>query len=107
MAQAFTDANFEQEVLNSDVPVLVDFWAEWCGPCKLLGPIVEELAEEYKGKAVKIGKMEVDENEQTPSQYQVMSIPTLIFFKNGQPVQQMVGMQTKADLKAALDALMA
>ncbi len=107
MAQVFTDASFDQEVLKSDVPVLVDFWAEWCGPCKLLGPIVEELAQEYQGKAIKIGKMEVDENEQTPAQYQVMSIPTLIFFKNGQPVQQMVGMQTKADLKAALDALMA
>lgn len=107
MAQVFTDASFDQEVLKSDVPVLVDFWAEWCGPCKLLGPIVEELAQEYQGKPIKIGKMEVDENEQTPAQYQIMSIPTLIFFKNGQPVQQMVGMQTKADLKAALDALMA
>ena len=107
MAQTFTDANFEQEVLQSDVPVLVDFWATWCGPCKLLGPIVEELANEYQGKPVKIGKMEVDENEQTPPQYQIMSIPTLVFFKNGQPVQQMVGMQTKEDLKAALDALMA
>jgi|GEM_PF-91124 thioredoxin len=105
MAQAFTDANFKQEVLQSDVPVLVDFWASWCGPCKLLGPLIEELAEEYKGKAVKIGKMEVDENESTPAQYQVMSVPTLIFFQNGKPVQQMIGMQTKADLKAALDGL--
>lgn len=107
MAQTFSDSTFKQDVLESKVPVLVDFWASWCGPCKLLGPIVEELATEYKDKPVKIGKLEVDENEQTPAQYQVMSVPTLIFFKGGQPVQQMIGMQTKADLKAALDALMA
>ncbi len=107
MEHTFTDSTFQQEVLESDVPVLVDFWASWCGPCKLLGPIVEELAKEYAGKPIKIGKMEVDENEMTPAQYQVMSIPTLIFFKGGKPVQQMIGMQTKADLKAALDAVMA
>jgi len=107
MAMQFTDANFNTEVLESKTPVLVDFWASWCGPCKLLGPLVEELAVEYKDKPIKIGKMEVDENEQTPPQYQVMSIPTLIFFKDGKPVQQMVGMQTKADLKEAIDALLA
>lgn len=107
MLQHFTDANFKQEVIESKQPVLVDFWASWCGPCKLLGPLVEELANEYKDKSIKIGKMEVDENEQTPPQYQVMSIPTLIFFKDGKPVQQMVGMQTKEDLKEALDALLA
>lgn len=107
MVLELTDQSFKQEVLDSNVPVLVDFWASWCGPCKLLSPLVEELANEYKGKPVKIAKMEVDANEATPAQYQIMSVPTLIFFKNGQPVQQMIGMQTKADLKAALDAVMA
>ncbi|EKD76264.1 MAG: Strongly similar to thioredoxin [uncultured bacterium] len=107
MALELTDQTFKQEVLDSNVPVLVDFWASWCGPCKVLSPLVEELATEYKDKPVKIAKMEVDANEVTPAQYQIMSVPTLIFFKDGKPVQQMIGMQTKDDLKAALDAVMA
>ncbi|MBI2415920.1 MAG: thioredoxin [Candidatus Kerfeldbacteria bacterium] len=101
-----TDANFKTEVLEAPVPVLVDFWATWCGPCRVLGPIVEDLANDYKDQPVKIGKMEVDANEQTPAQYQIMSVPTLIIFKGGQPVQQMIGVQSKEDLKAALDEAM-
>lgn len=107
MALELTDQTFKQEVLDSTVPVLVDFWASWCGPCKVLAPLIEELTAEYKGKPVKIAKLEVDANEVIPAQYQIMSVPTLIFFKNGQPAQQLIGMQTKDDLKAALDAIMA
>lgn len=103
MAQQITDANFEQEVLKSDVPVLVDFWAPWCGPCQQLGPIVEELATDNEGKPVKVVKMNIDENSGTPSQFGVMSIPTIIVFKGGAPVEQMVGVQDKATLQAKLD----
>lgn len=105
VAQHFTDDSFEAEVLKSDVPVLVDFFATWCGPCHQLAPIVEELASEYKGK-IKIGKLDVDEANATASQYQVMSIPTLIFFKNGQPVDKAVGFLSKEALKEKLDALL-
>lgn len=105
MAQEITDAQFEQEVLQSNVPVLVDFWAPWCGPCKVLGPIVEELAKDNEGKPVKIVKLNIDENPENPSKYGVMSIPTLIFFKGGQPVEQLVGVQDKAVLQAKLDEL--
>lgn len=101
MAQQFTDQNFDQEVLKSDKPVLVDFWAAWCGPCQMMGPIVDELAEEMKDK-VKIGKLNVDENRETATNYSVMSIPTLIIFKDGKVVKQLVGVQAKENLKEEL-----
>ncbi len=94
MAMQFTDDNFQDEVLNSDKPVLVDFWAEWCMPCQMLGPIIEQLGEELGDKVV-VGKLNVDENRQTAANYQVMSIPTVLLFKDGQIVQQFVGVQPK------------
>jgi thioredoxin 1 len=97
-----TDDSFENEVLNSDQPVLVDFWAEWCGPCRMIGPIVEELADEYDGKA-KIGKVNVDEN-QVATKYGIRSIPALLIFKNGEVVDQIVGAVPKQQLKKQLDA---
>jgi len=99
----FTDANFEQEVLKSDKPVFVDFWAPWCGPCLILGPIVEELAQEVTN--VKIGKLNVDENAATASAYGIMSIPTMKVFKGGQVVKEFVGVQSKETLKNELASL--
>jgi len=104
MAQAVTDADFEAEVIKSDIPVLVDFWAPWCGPCKQMLPIVEELAGEYEGK-VKIVKVNVDESTEAPGKYNVMSIPTFIIFKNGEPTATFVGSKSKEDVMKELDAV--
>jgi thioredoxin 1 len=97
------DANFESEVLRSGLPVVVDFWAAWCGPCKMMSPIIEKVAEQYAGK-LKFGKLNVDENPQTASQYQAMSIPTLIFFRNGAAADRSVGTIPEAELRAKIDS---
>lgn len=104
MALQFTDTNFKTEVLESDMPVLVDFYADWCGPCRMIAPYVAELAEEYQG-VFKIGKLNVDNEPNTTAQYKVMSIPTLIFFKNGQPVDTIVGAVPKKYLQEKIEAL--
>ena len=99
-----TDQNFKSEVLESTIPVLVDFWAEWCHPCKIVGPIVEELATEYAGK-LKVGKVDVDKN-QVGGDYGIMSIPTLLIFQNGQVVRSMVGAQSKESFKKEIDSVL-
>lgn len=98
----FTDTNFKKEVLESHLPVVVDFWATWCAPCKMIAPIVDELAKEYHDK-VKIGKVNVDENPKTATHYSIMSIPTLIFIKNGKVMDKVVGVLSKADLKRKIE----
>lgn len=98
-----TDQNFEGEVLKSNVPVLVDFWAPWCGPCQMMGPIIEELAGEFDSSKVKIGKLNVDENQAVAGKYEVMSIPTFLVFKGGQVVDQMVGGVPKEKLKGMVE----
>jgi thioredoxin 1 len=105
MALEITDANFEELVLKSDKPVLVDFWAEWCGPCRMVGPVVEELAKEYDGKAV-IGKVNVDNNSEISTKYGIRNIPTLLVFKNGEVVEKQVGVAAKNVLAGKLDAHM-
>jgi thioredoxin 1 len=100
-----TDAEFENEVLKADKPVLVDFWAAWCGPCKAIGPTVEELANEYAGR-VAVAKMNVDENPQTPGKYGIRAIPTLIVFKDGQVAEQITGAVAKAQIIKALDKVL-
>ena len=102
MASEVTDAEFEQEVLKSDQPVLVDFWAPWCGPCRQIGPMIEELSSENEGTA-KIRKMNIDESPATPQQLGVTSIPTLVLFKNGAEVQRFVGVQPKTKLQSAIN----
>ncbi|MDA1307194.1 MAG: thioredoxin [Acidobacteria bacterium] len=98
----FTDGNFSESVLKSSTPVLVDFWAEWCGPCRALGPTIDALASEYAGK-VSVGKLNVDENPTVTTQYQVRGIPTVMVFKGGEVVDQIVGMADKAEFKKAID----
>ena len=100
----FTDDNFSVEVEQSDVPVLVDFWAVWCGPCKAIAPIVDELATEYEGR-VKVGKLNVDENREVPGKFRITSIPTLLLFKEGKVVQQFVGFRPKNVFTSALDGV--
>ncbi|GAB6182038.1 thioredoxin [Desulfotomaculum defluvii] len=105
MALELNAANFETEVLKSDIPVLVDFWAAWCGPCRAIAPVVEQLATEFAGK-VKVAKVNVDENRELAQQYGVMSIPTIIFFKNGEKADQVIGFTGKADLEKKLNAIL-
>ena len=99
-----TDDNFEAEVLKSDIPVLVDIWAPWCGPCRIVGPIIEELAGEYAGK-MKVGKLNVDDNSETAMKYQVQSIPTILIFKDGQEIQRIIGARPKPAFKKEIDAV--
>jgi len=101
-----TEQNFAQEVVNSPAPILVDFWAEWCGPCKMIGPVLDELADEYAGR-VRIGKLNVDEHQSLAAQYGVRAIPTLLVFKQGQVAEQIVGAKGKRELKASLDRVAA
>ncbi len=98
-----TDQNFDNDVLKSSDPILVDFWADWCGPCKMIAPVLEELAKDFNGR-IKIAKMNIDESPMTPGKYNVRSIPTLILFKDGKPVDQQLGAQPKSKLSAWLES---
>ena len=104
MALVFTDEN-TKEAIQSGKPVVVDFWAEWCGPCRMVGPVVEELAKEYEGRVI-IGKLDVDENVETPNEYGIRNIPTILFFKDGQIVDKQIGAAAKAALVAKVEALL-
>jgi thioredoxin 1 len=105
MALEVTDASFEKEVLQSNVPVIVDFWAEWCGPCRMVAPLVKEIATEFDGRA-KVTKMDVDSNPEIPSKYGIRNIPTILFFKNGQIVDKQVGAVPKNVLVSKLEAIL-
>ncbi len=102
----FTDANFDSEVIKSDTPVLVDFWAPWCGPCKMIAPIVEEISTEYSGR-LKVGKVNTDDNQKVATDYGVMSIPTIMIFKNGEVVERIIGAQPKDALTSKIDSVLA
>ncbi len=103
MAQEFTDASFKTDVLESDKLTVIDLWAEWCGPCRMMTPVIEELSKEYAGKAV-VGKLNVDDNPEVPSNHNVRGIPTFLFFKNGELVDKVVGAQTKKFLQDKIEA---
>jgi thioredoxin 1 len=100
-----TDETFETEIVNSDIPAVVDFWAAWCGPCKMVGPVVEELAREYDGK-IKVAKMDVDQNRETPAKFGIRNIPTLIFFKGGEVANTIIGAQPKSSIEEELKKLL-
>ena len=104
MALEITDSNFEETVLKSDKPVMVDFWAAWCGPCRMVGPIIDELSEEYEGKAI-IGKVDIDSNQQYAAKFGVRNIPTVLVFKDGELVDRKVGVSSKNDYAQAIDKL--
>jgi thioredoxin 1 len=100
-----TDDNFDAEIMNSELPAMVDFWAEWCGPCRMVGPVVEELANEYQGK-IKVAKMDVDKNRQTPARFGIRNIPTLILFKGGEVANTIVGAHPKSSIEGELKKLL-
>ncbi|GAW92690.1 thioredoxin [Calderihabitans maritimus] len=102
---SLTDANFKSEVLQADQPVMVDFWAAWCGPCRMIAPVVEQIADDYAGR-LKVGKLNVDENGATAAEYGIMSIPTLLFFKNGEVVERVVGYKTKEELSQVVEKVL-
>lgn len=106
MAHEFTDASFKSEVLESDKVTVIDLWAEWCGPCRMMTPVIEELSKEYEGKAV-VGKLNVDDNPEVPTNYNVRGIPTFLIFKGGELKEKVVGAQTKQYLKDKIEALIA
>ena len=100
-----TDSNFKEEVMESEVPVVIDFWAEWCGPCKMIKPAIKEIAEEYKGK-VKVGELDVDSNQEITAQYRILNIPTLLFFKEGKVIEQILGAVPKKKIINTLESIL-